>query len=153
MVQRAVDRQAARNGVSRDVQNGGNFPAGTAVPSVDFSGNQIFPNCPVVPATNPCVATYNIAANPTGVGIDPRLLQIINSMPLPNDFSAGDGLNTAGFNFAAPQIEKQYDFVSRFDFKVNDKNQFYIRYAQGEQNSFGDIVNGRKIQFSGKFSF
>lgn len=142
LVQRTVYTQAARNGIFRYVQNGRNFPAGTAVPSVDFGGNQLFPNCPVVPATNPCIANYNIAANPTGVGIDPRLLQIINSMPLPNDFSAGDGLNTAGFNFAAPQIEKQYDFVSRFDFKVNDKNQFYIRYAQGEQNSFGDIVNG-----------
>ncbi|MDQ3798423.1 MAG: Plug and carboxypeptidase regulatory-like domain-containing protein, partial [Acidobacteriota bacterium] len=133
--QRTVYTQTARNGIFRYVQNGRNFPAGSPTPSVDASGNPLLPNCPVTPATNPCVNTYNIAANPSGTGIDPRLQSIINSMPLPNDFTRGDGLNTAGFNFVAPQLEKQYDFVTRLDFKVNERCQFYIRYAQGEQNT------------------
>ncbi|MFN2412216.1 MAG: TonB-dependent receptor domain-containing protein, partial [Pyrinomonadaceae bacterium] len=38
--------------------------------------------------------------------------------------------------------EKQWDFSTRFDVNINDKNQIYFRYSQGEQNTFGDIVNG-----------
>jgi hypothetical protein len=142
LAQRTVYTQTARQGIFRYVQNGRNFPTGTATPSIDANGNPLFPNCPVTPATNPCINTYNIANNPTGIGLDPKLMAIINSMPAPNDFSRGDGLNTAGYNFVAPQTEKQYDFVTRLDFKINDKNQFYIRYAQGEQNTIGDIANG-----------
>lgn len=140
--QRTVYTQTARTGIFRYVRNGRNAPAGTSTASVDTSGNPLFPICPGPTPTSPCIATYDVANNPSGMGIDPRLLAIINSMPLPNDFSSGDGLNTAGFNFAAPQIEKQYDLVTRFDFKVNNNNQIYVRYAQGEQNTFGDIANG-----------
>ena len=72
----------------------------------------------------------------------------LNAMPLPNSFSAtGDGLNTAGFLFNSPQNEKQYDFVTKFDYKLNDKNSFYVRYAQGEQNTFGDSANGGRPRF------
>lgn len=141
LVQRTVYTQAARSGIFRYIQGGRNFPAGTATPSVDSNGNPLFPNCSATVTTN-CINTYNVVTNPSGVGVDPNLMAIINSMPLPNDFSVGDGLNTAGFNFSAPQREKQYDFVTRLDFKINEKNQFYIRYAQGEQNTIGDAVNG-----------
>src|SRR5688500_14183578 len=71
-------------------------------------------------------------------------------MPLPNSFSSPttiDGLNTAGFLFNSPQVEKQYDFVSKFDFKLNEANNFYVRYAQGEQNTFGDSANGGRPRF------
>lgn len=142
LAQRTVYTQTARTGIFRYVQNGRNFPAGTSTPSIDAGGNPVFPVCPGTTPTSPCIATYSVAANPTGITLDPRLMQQINAMPLPNDFTRGDGLNTAGYNFVAPQTEKQYDFVSKFDFKINDKNQFYVRYAQGEQNTFGDIANG-----------
>jgi hypothetical protein len=71
---------------------------------------------------------------------------MINSQPLPNNFTTGDGLNTAGFNFASPQREKQYDFVSKFDFNLADNSLVYVRYAQGSQSTFGDSANaGRPI--------
>jgi len=150
LAQRTVYTQAARNGSFRYVVGGRNTPAGSGGASVDGSGNATLPVCAGTPPTNqPCIATYNIAANPSGTGIDPRLSANINSMPLPNDFTRGDGLNTAGFNFVAPQMEKQYDFVTRVDFKVNDNNQIYVRYAQGEQNTFGDIGNGGLAPFPG----
>ena len=141
LAQRTVYTQAARNGIFRYVQGGRNFPTGTATPSVDSSGNPLFPNCSATVTIN-CIATYNIAGNPTTTGIDPRLQTIINSAPLPNDFAAGDGLNIAGFNFVAPSTEKQYDFTTRFDYKFADNNLLYVRYAQGQQNTIGDIGNG-----------
>lgn len=148
LVTRTVYTQNARNGIFRYVVGRANSPAGTATASVDAVGNPTLPTCIGSPPTNsPCIATYNIAANPSGTGIDSTLAGIINATPLPNNFTTGDGLNTAGFNFASPQHEKQYDFVTKFDFKLNDENLFYVRYAQGEQNSFGDSGNGGRPVF------
>jgi hypothetical protein len=143
-VTRTVYTQQARQGLFRYVYGGRNFPAGSSVPSVDASGNPTFPICNGNPPTNtPCIATYNIFANdPRGLGLDPTVASQFQLMPLPNNFSAGDGLNTAGFNFAPAQREKQYDFVMRFDYKFNEKNLLYVRWAQGEQNTIGDVGNG-----------
>jgi hypothetical protein len=146
LVTRTVYTQSARNGIFRYVQGGQNSPTGTTTPSVDGAGNPLFPNCSATITTN-CIATYNIASNPSGVGIDPALGRVINSSPLPNNFSAGDGLNTAGFNFGAPQRERQYDYVVKFDYNFADNKLLYVRYAQGEQNTFGDGANGGRPIF------
>jgi hypothetical protein len=149
LVQRTVYTQDARNGIFRYVLNGRNAPAGTSVsatfPSgaaVTSGGASVYAPCPGGSPTAPCLATYNVGVNPSGVGIDPNILASINLAPLPNDFTRGDGLNTAGFNFLAPTSEKQYDLVARFDFKANDRNTFYVRWAQGRQDTFDDVVNG-----------
>ncbi|MEZ5307521.1 MAG: TonB-dependent receptor [Pyrinomonadaceae bacterium] len=139
LASRTVYTPEARNGIFRYIQGGRNFPAGTATPSVDANGNPLFPNCSGTVTTN-CVATYNVAGAPGGV--DPALLAIINSMPAPNDYASGDGLNIAGYNFLAPQKEKQWDFVTKIDYTFNDYNKVFFRWAQGEQNTIGDSVNG-----------
>jgi Carboxypeptidase regulatory-like domain/TonB-dependent Receptor Plug Domain len=154
LVTRTVYTQAARTGLFRYVVGRANAPAGTSTPSVDGSGNAVLPACTGNPPTNsPCISSYNIATNPTGVGLDPTLLGIINSMPLPNNFTTGDGLNTAGFNFASPQHEKQYDFVTKFDFNLRSNSLLYVRYAQGSQSSFGDSANGGRPIFPGTPNF
>lgn len=138
---RTVYTPTARQGIFRWVRGGVN---GTG--SVDASGNPVQPACSVTITTN-CVDSYNIA-NGTLISLDPLLMGYINQMPAPNSYSAtGDGLNIAGFLFNSPQTEKQYDFVSKFDFKLNDANNFYVRYAQGEQNTFGDAANGGRPRF------
>jgi len=147
LVTRTVYTPSARAGLFRYVVGRANAPAGTATAAVDGSGNALLPACNGAPPTNaPCISSYNIATNPTGVGLDPILSAIINSAPVPNNFTTGDGLNTAGFNFASPQHEKQYDFVTKVDYNLNSNSQLYVRYAQGSQNSFGDSANaGRPI--------
>lgn len=155
LAQRTVYTEAARQGIFRYVRGGRNAPFGTATSTnfptgaaVDANGNPVYANCGAS-GTNPCIATYNIGNNPSGIGIDPTILRSINLAPLPNDFTRGDGLNTAGYNFLAPTTERQYDFVSKFDFKVNEKNQFYVRYAQGEQNTISDSGNSGLAPFPG----
>lgn len=143
---RTVYTQSARQGIFRWVQGGVN---GTG--AVDVNGNPVAPACnpafPGAPAATPCINSYNIASG-SGISLDPVLLAYINAMPLPNSFSAtGDGLNIAGFQFNSPQTEKQYDFVTKFDYKLNDANNFYVRWAQGEQNTFGDAANGGRPRF------
>lgn len=141
LITRNVYTQAARNGIFRYVRGGVNGPS-----TVDAAGNPLLPPCSVTVVTN-CIATYNINANsstgpgtgnPTTTGLDTALLSVINSTPLPNNFATGDGLNVAGFVFNTPGIEKQYDLVMKFDYNIADNQSIYVRYAQGEQNTFGD---------------
>jgi hypothetical protein len=154
LVTRTVYTPAARAGLFRYVVGRANSPAGTSTAAVDAFGNPTLPACTGTPPTNaPCIASYNVATNPTGVGLDPTLASIINSSPLPNNFTAGDGLNTAGFNFASPQHEKQYDFVTKLDFKLRENSLLYVRYAQGSQNSLGDSANGGRPIFPGSPNF
>ena len=151
LVTRTVYTATARQGLFRYVVGRANSPAGTANAAVDGNGNPLLPVC--TGANAPCIATYNIAANPTGVGLDPTLSGILNSEPAPNNFTTGDGLNTAGFNFASPQHEKQYDFVSKFDFNLSDRSLLYVRYAQGSQTSLGDSANGGRPIFPNSPNF
>jgi hypothetical protein len=150
LVTRTVYTQSARQGLYRYVVGQANAPVGgTTPPSVNLSGAPVLPNCNASnpPTNRPCITSYNIAANPTGIGLDPALSTLINAMPLPNNFTTGDGLNTAGFNFPSPQHEKQYDFVSKFDFNLRDNSLLYVRYAQGSQSTFGDSANGGRPIF------
>jgi archaellum component FlaG (FlaF/FlaG flagellin family) len=154
LVTRTVYTAQARAGLFRYVVGRANAPAGTATPSVDASGSPTLPACVGAPPTNaPCISSYNIATNPTGVGLDPALATIINAMPAANNFTTGDGLNTAGFNFSSPQHERQYDFVTKFDYDLNPMNHFYVRYAQGSQTSLGDSANGGRPIFPGSPNF
>jgi hypothetical protein len=150
LVTRTVYTQTARQGLYRYVVGQANAPVGANTPpSVNLAGSPVLPPCnAATPPTNrPCIATYNIASNPTGIGLDQTLSSLINAMPLPNNFTTGDGLNTAGFNFPSPQHEKQYDFVSKFDFNLRDNSLLYVRYAQGSQSTFGDSANGGRPVF------
>lgn len=154
LVTRTVYTQAARQGLFRYVVGRANAPSGVSTAAVDAGGNPILPACSGTPPTNaPCISSYNIATNPTGVGIDPTLAAIINSMPAANNFTTGDGLNTAGFNFASPQHERQYDFVTKLDFNLRQNSLLYVRYAQGSQSSFGDSANGGRPIFPGSPNF
>src|SRR6185312_8727610 len=152
LVSRPVYTASARSGLFRYVVGRANAPAGTPTAAVDTAGNPLLPACTGTPPTNaPCISSYNIATNPTGVGLDSTLSGIINSMPAANSFSGAtgctpDGLNTACFNFGSPQRERQYDFVTKLDYKFTDSSLIYVRYARGKQNTFGDSANsGRPI--------
>lgn len=138
---RTVFTPTARQGIFRWVQGGVN---GTG--RVDANGTPNLPEC-TSPTDLDCINSFNVV-DQTGISLDPVLMAYINALPLPNSYSAtGDGLNIAGFMFNSPQTEKQYDFVSKFDFKINDQNNFYVRWAQGEQNTYGDSANGGRPRF------
>ncbi len=157
-----VYTESARNGIFRFVYGGANTgtngrfvpgrnaPAGTAATntgnplgaSINPDGSPRYPACNGTPPTNaPCIMSYNINTM-SPISFDPNVTGVFRSYPLPNDFFSGDGLNTAGFVFNAPQTEKQWDFVTKLDFRINDESHMYVRYAQGEQNTINDSVNG-----------
>ncbi len=121
----------------------------TAGPSVDAAGNSLFPACGGSVTTN-CFRTFNLTGNPNiPLSADPTTAELIGVSPLPNNFIVGDGLNTGGFAFNAPQTERQYDFTAKVDHTFNDAHTIYVRWAQGAQNTLGDNANGGLQSFPG----
>ncbi|HWK11413.1 MAG TPA: hypothetical protein VNR64_15230, partial [Vicinamibacterales bacterium] len=140
-VTRTVYTDLARRGIFRYVIGGRNQPAGTSGASVDTNGN-VLPGVPI--------GTYDIGANdPAHLGLDPTIAALIARTPLPNNFSVGDGLNTAGFTFAAPEQEKQLDFVTKIDQTFNARHSAFVRISKGYQNTFCDSVNDGEPAFPG----
>ena len=142
-ITRTVYTQAARQGLWRYSLTGRNQPAGVAGASIDAGGN------PIVP-----FATYSVAASdPQGLGIDPTVAGYLANTPLPNNFTTGDGLNTAGFTFSAFEEERQLDFVTKIDHNFNAANSAFVRYSRGYQDTNCDQVNGGEPAFPGTTCF
>ena len=136
---RTVYTADARNGIFRYSTVGRNAAAGTPAASVDANGN------PIVP-----IVTYNVAANdPQRLGLDPTITALIGKTPLPNNFTVGDGLNTAGFTFVAPEQERQMDFTTKIDHSFNVAQSAFVRFSKGYQNTLCDQVNGGEPPFPG----
>ena len=58
-----------------------------------------------------------------------------------NDFSIGDGLNTAGFRFSAPVPVKRNSHAGKFDFNLTDRQTAFVRV-----NVIHDLI-AREQQF------
>ncbi len=140
-VTRTVYTATARQGILRYVNGGRNRPCCIAGASVDAAGNPL-------PGLN--IGTYNVAtSDPQHIGLDKSIQSLINATPLPNDFKAGDGLNTAGYTFGDPQRERQHDETFKVDYIFNPKNTFFFRGSWGSQDTNCDNANGGLAIFPG----
>ncbi len=89
------------------------------------------------------------ALDPLGLGPNAALLSFINGRyPLPNDFSSGDGVNTAGFRFNAPSNRKDNTYTTRLDWNINDSQRLFGRLTIARRNQT-DTVNSVAAQFPG----
>ncbi|HKY28424.1 MAG TPA: carboxypeptidase-like regulatory domain-containing protein [Pyrinomonadaceae bacterium] len=76
-----------------------------------------------------CGTGGTTACDPRGLGLSPTVNAMFQNMPVGNDTTLGDGLNTIGFrgNASAPLT---FDTVSaRFDHNITSKLQFMGRYS------------------------
>jgi hypothetical protein len=65
--------------------------------------------------------------DPAGIGINQAALKQMQTMPLPNNFLAGDAINTAGYSFNSPGYNVQNTYIAKIDYRPNDKNSLFIR--------------------------
>jgi len=147
----------ARTGIFRFVRGainvGGTTVTGNSPLLVDSNGN-LKPGVPVcdgVTVTGNCVDSYNIFANdPQGIGGDPAVLALMNSLPAANGFSLGDGLNQAGFNWNPPSQFKGPNYYVRVDHTFGPNDSVFVRWLQ---NTFdtkqGDFLNARPAVYPG----
>ena len=65
-----------------------------------------------------------VANGGRNLGVNPKMLEYLRLYPAANDFTQGDGLNTAGFTFSAP-LKTRDDFgMVKIDHKVTEKWNF-----------------------------
>jgi hypothetical protein len=141
-VNRTVYTADARKGILRYVKGGRNRPAGVAGASVDAAGN-------VLPGVD--IGTYNVAtSDPQRAGLDSRISGLTGRSPLPNNFTGGDGLNTAFYTFAADEHERQRDITFKVDHILTQKNTVFGRVAWGRQDTECDSANAGQRMFPGE---
>jgi hypothetical protein len=149
-VNRTVYTEAARNGLFRYAVGRANANAtvtGANTQVINEAGQPILPACGGA-VTTQCIRGFNVVGNPNiPLTPDPTTAQLIGLLPLPNNFTIGDGLNIAGFSFIAPQTERQYDFTTKIDHTFNERHGIFVRYARGEQTTLCDNANGGLQRF------
>ena len=63
-------------------------------------------------------------------------------LPLPNDFSTGDGLNTAGYRWNSPSQSPVDGITTRIDFTISKTQNVFGRYTNAWRNDLiNDIIN------------
>ena len=94
---------------------------------------------------------YNVVSNdPQRLGLDPTIAAGVAKTPLPNNFSGGDGLNTAYFTWASPAFERQQDNMIRIDHQLSDRHWLFARGSWGYQNTVCDAANSGTAFFPGE---
>ena len=132
---RTVLTPQARSGIFRYMVGAANSPN-----FVNASGQPTVPECGA--ATTNCYRTFNmVAADPMGKGIDKLMKSQIDLTDLPNDFTAGDGFNTATFRFNATASAPVNTYTTKVDYRLNSNHQTYVRWSEGTNNLLGDYIN------------
>jgi len=87
--------------------------------------------------------------DPLGIGVSPAALKALQSFPVGNSTTAGDGLNTTGYIFNAPQHQVQNTYFTRLDYQVDNAGKHRVFWRGNLQNDSG-IVNANGLpQFPG----
>ena len=84
--------------------------------------------------------------DPLGLGNNTAIMSILQSYPLPNDLTSGDGHNTAGFRFAANEKRKFDTYIARLDYNLTADGRHAL-FARG--NLQNDHLGGAP-QFPGQ---
>ncbi|MBL8173725.1 MAG: TonB-dependent receptor [Bryobacterales bacterium] len=133
---RTVLTKEAREGIFRYYTGGRNLAS-----MVDGQGIPNVPACGAAVTAN-CYRIFNlVAADPLRRGIDSFAKSQIDLTNLPNDFTAGDGFNTARYRFNAGSSSPVDSMMVRIDYNVSTRNRLFGRYAAGSNNVNGDFIN------------
>ncbi len=95
-----------------------------SVPTVDPLTGNLIP-CSGLDPRFPCGSA---GADGKGGNVSPAIAATWAKMPLPNDFSGGDGLRTANFTSPESNLSNEHFAVLRLDHKINDKWTFMTSY-------------------------
>ena len=105
---------------------------------VDVNGNtQTLTRADIAAMDPNCTSTC-----PWGHGVDPNSIATFGAYPLPNTFG-GDGLNTGGFTFSAPNPASLNTYIAKVDYEVSKHSHLFVRGIQQ-----GDRISGTP-QFPG----
>jgi hypothetical protein len=110
------------------------------------------PNCITIltPAQVAAIDPCSQAGACPGVapGFNPALLNLFNTRyPAANDLGAGDGINTGGLQFNAPNPNTVNTYTTRVDYNISEKQKLFVRFNFFNQHAITGGLNS--IQFPG----
>ena len=90
--------------------------------------------------TPECIGTLTLAQvkamDPQGIGFSPILQMFLNARyPHANDLTSGDGINTGGYRFTAPNPDDETNYVARIDYKLSDTMKLFGRVSITRENA------------------
>jgi len=98
-----------------------------------------------VGGTRVTVPGSEVVSKISGAGsLNQAALDVLKKYPSPNDFTTGDGINTAGFRFNSPVSRRYNTYVAKIDYVVNSKNRVFVRGQLQNDNE------GNEPQFPGQ---
>ena len=103
-----------------------------------------------VAAFDPCSTATCTSPGFAQAGPAPVLLTAFaNRYPAPNDYTVGDGLNTAGLRFNAPNPVTENSYFSRVDYNLTGNNKLFGRFNIINRSGI-NLSNGNvPVQFPG----
>jgi len=145
----------ARQGIFRYLTEGTpqgtsrrNGNANSTTPSVDLNGQILTASSTGTPLFLNSFNLFSDVNDPNRTGIDPVWFgpQNLTRLPLPNDWTVGDGLNTAGFRWRQPhagldgatgqsQNTNRNALTVRFDYQLNEKNK--LTFTMSREKDWG----------------
>jgi hypothetical protein len=115
---------SALQGIFRYFPGATNANITSGIPTVNASGQPLQP----ASATGSLQTVSVFGKDPNRMVPDPTgtVTRYLGLEPAPNNYLVGDGLNTAGFNWAVPVIDDFGLYEGRIDHNFNDKQRIYV---------------------------
>jgi hypothetical protein len=133
-----VYTEAARRGDFRFFPGALNQNFNGTAPTVDVNGSPVRPST----ATGGLTTFSVFGRDPARPGMDPTgtVQKMLASIPLPNTFRDGDGLNTAGHSWSRRKASDRDQFSTRIDHKFNARHGFHFSWTHEDsslENGYG----------------
>ncbi len=74
--------------------------------------------------------------DPSGIGISPGVMSVLNQYPLPNE-NAGDGVNILGYRFASNADSKYDTYITRLDYHITSNGSESL-FFRGQMQNFNE---------------
>ncbi|MBS1800505.1 MAG: TonB-dependent receptor [Acidobacteria bacterium] len=120
----------------RDTQ--GFTSKGTTVPTPSYRAGElkyctVNSNCPPAGIYTLTPAVLK-AMDPQGIGVNSAVLALLNTYPLPNDKTVGDGLNNQGYSFSYVTKRSYNGYTGRLDWDVRGNGKHMLFWRGNLQN-------------------
>ncbi len=129
---RTVPTQTLRDGIIQYVcQDPSACPGGTVS---GLSGKQ-YSYAPGIMALSPQQITQMDSGSLGPHGPDPAVINYMNTVyPIPNDFTTGDLLNTAGYRFRAPTTTDKNWYIAKLDYNITQDGKHRLSVSGALSN-------------------
>jgi hypothetical protein len=133
-VTQTVLTETARQGIFRFFPGARNGSFDSLNPVVDLAGNPVRP----ANATGALESVSLFNRDPNRSRPDPtgQLAPLLALTPLPNNFRAGDGLNTAGYSWSRPLSQNLWQANVKIDHNLNGRHRLAFAYTYENRANF-----------------